>query len=114
MFGVIPAGVLFPFGFFGLFLFYQSMHHSSGSVPPGGPDMAFSASIAAGGLCSVAFLVYFGWRTVWWAPFALLLLFLPFLIVGVVAERIIGRVAWAALGFLGWPVCAYLMFSNVP
>ena len=114
MISVIPYEVLFPFGFFGLFLFYQAQHHSSGALPPGSPEIVFSLSIAAGGLCNLAFLIYFGLRTTWWAPFLLILLFLPFLVIGVIGERIIGRIGWAALGFVGWPVCAYLMFSNTP
>ena len=114
MLDVIPLNVIIPFGCFALFLFYQSLYHSSGRVAPGTPELLLSISIFAGGICNVAFLIYLGLRTVWWAPLVLLLLFIPFLVIGVVVERIIGRLGWALLGFIGWPVCAYLMFSNVP
>jgi hypothetical protein len=115
MFEGIPLDVIIPFGFFALFLFYQSRYASSGSLPPSGPgNVMFSISIGAGGICNVAFLLYVGWQVRWWAPFLLIALFIPFLIFGVIMERIITPLGWALLGFIGWPLCAYMMFSNIP
>jgi hypothetical protein len=115
MFGAIPLDVVIPFGFFGLFLFYHSKHHSSGSMPPGGVgEKLIGVSIIAGALTNILFLVYFGIQVAWWASLVLLALFIPFLIIGVVAERIIGRLGLVFTGFVGWPTCAYFMFTNVP
>ena len=114
MISVIPFRLVILFGFFGLFLFYQSQHHSSGSVPSGNPEYVIGISIMSGALCNIIFLLYLGYRTVWWSPLLILVLFVPFLFIGVILERIIGRVWLAVLGFVGWPICAYFMFANVP
>jgi hypothetical protein len=92
MFGAIPLDVVIPFGFFGLFLFYHSKYHSSRSIPPYRVvEELIGASVIACVLTNILFLVYFGIHVTWWASLVLLALFIPFFIIGVFAERIIGR-----------------------
>ena len=37
-----------------------------------------------------------------------------FTFIGVVMEQFLGKFTLSLLGFIGWPVCAYLMFHYVP
>lgn len=76
--------------------------------------LALNASALAGMFTGLAYLVYYGWAVVWWAPIAIFVIGLAASMLGFIIERIVGPLALSVGGFIGWPVCAYFMFSYVP
>ena len=65
-------------------------------------------------ITGLVFLVYYGFKVVWWAPLALFGIGLVFQFISNTIENLIGTFALSMLGFIGWPVCAFLMFASVP
>ena len=65
-------------------------------------------------IVGLVFLVIYGFKVVWWAPFALFGLGFVFQIVSTFIEDLVGAVNLSLLGFIGWPVCAYLMITSIP
>lgn len=101
--------------FFGFFVFYQQLHVQNfrGASKPF--FLALNISAFAGMLTGVAYLVYYGWSVVWWAP--ILIFVIGLLANGVLSfllERLVGALELSLGGFIGWPVCAYFMFYYVP
>ena len=67
-----------------------------------------------GTLTGIAYLIYYGWAVVWWAPIAIFVTGLIASIFGLLIERIVGSLVISLVGFIGWPVSAYFMFSHIP
>jgi hypothetical protein len=65
-------------------------------------------------LTGIAYLIYYGYSVVWWAPVIIFVIGIVASILGFFLERIIGSLAVSLGGFIGWPICAYLMFRYVP
>jgi hypothetical protein len=99
---------------FGIFVFYQQLHvrHFRGASQTFA--LALSISAFAGMLTGFAYLIYYGYSVVWWAPVIIFVIGIVASILGFLLERIIGSLAVSLGGFIGWPVCAYLMFRYVP
>jgi hypothetical protein len=97
-----------------LFSYYQQHHFrrfDGASVIFG---LLLGISTVGSMLVWLAFLIYYGFRVVWWAPFALLgldLLLFPF---GLLIARLITPFGMSMLGFLALPVLAYFMFRLTP
>ena len=108
----IPMDILIPYEALCLFLFYQSMH-SSTKLMEKNAELTIGISITLGVITNFVFLILLGINTIWWAPFILILLFIPTLIVGIIIEKVIGRINIVLIGFLGWPICAYLLFKQM-
>jgi len=100
---------------FGIFAFYQQLHgkHFRGASQVF--SLVLNISAFASMLTGVAYLVYYGWSVVWWAP---ILIFVIGILaaggLGFLLERLVGALALSLGGFIGWPVCAYFMFYYVP
>ncbi|MFH1957779.1 MAG: hypothetical protein ABIJ15_04815 [bacterium] len=110
----LPWGVVIPYCFFSMFIFYQQLHakHFRGASQGFLSFLVFTGFI--GTSTGLVFLVYYGFKVVWWAPLALFGLGLAFQFISNTIENLIGAFALSLLGFIGWPVCAFLMFASVP
>lgn len=110
----LPWAVVLPYCFYSMFIFYQQLHakHFRGASQMFLFILLFTNFI--GIITGLVFLVYYGLKVVWWAPFALFGLGLVFQFVSNMIEGLIGAFALSMLGFIGWPVFAFLMFAAVP
>ena len=114
MSNAFPWGVVIPYCFFSMFLFYQQLHtkHFRGASQGFLSLLVLTGFI--GMITGLVFLVYYGFKVVWWAPLALFGIGLVFQFISNTIENLIGAFALSMLGFIGWPVCAFLMFASVP
>ncbi|KAB7619454.1 hypothetical protein [Alkalilimnicola sp. S0819] len=99
---------------FGIFVFYQQLHLKNfrGGSEVFGLLLGLSAFL--GMLAGFAYLIYYGWNVVWWAPIVIFVIGLVATFFGFFVERVAGKLTLSLAGFAGWPVCAYFMFSYVP
>jgi len=99
---------------FGIFVFYQELHVKNFRGSSQGFALALNVSVLLGMLTGLAYLIYYGWTVVWWAPIVIFIIGILFTFLGVVVEQCLGQFTLSLLGFIGWPVCAYFMFHYVP
>jgi len=99
---------------FGIFVFYQQLHVKNFQGASQAFALALNISAFAGMLTGLAYLVYYGWTVVWWAPVVIFVIGLLALLLAFLLERVVGSLALSLGGFIGWPVSAYLMFHYVP
>ncbi|MDO9464548.1 MAG: hypothetical protein Q7J67_04540 [bacterium] len=114
MIDALPWTVVIPYCFFSMFIFYQQLHTKRFR----GASQVFLSFLILTGfigmITGLVFLVYYGFKVVWWAPLALFGLGLVFQFISNMIEGLIGAFALSMLGFICWPVCAFLMFTSVP
>jgi hypothetical protein len=110
----LPISVVVCFAGFSIFCYYQQLHwrhfHGANQVF----EMFLGLSVVSSTLLQVGFLVYYGFKVAWWSPFALVGLGLVLFPIGLVLERLLTRFGMSMLGFIAWPVFAYLMFKFTP
>lgn len=99
---------------FSIFIFYQQLHIKNFQGSSQSFSLALNISAFAGMLTGLAYLVYYGWSVVWWAPFVIFAVGLAASSLGMVIERLVGSLALSLSGFIGWPTCAYFMFTHIP
>jgi hypothetical protein len=99
---------------FGIFVFYQQLHVKNFQGAIQTFALALNISAFAGMLAGLAYLIYYGWSVVWWAPIVIFVIGLVASMFGFLLERLVGSLALSLGGFIGWPVSAYFMFSYVP
>lgn len=99
---------------FGIFVFYQQLHVKNFQGASQSFALALNISAFAGMLTGLAYLIYYGWSVVWWAPIVIFVIGLVASMLGFLLERLVGSLALSLGGFIGWPVSAYFMFSYVP
>jgi hypothetical protein len=99
---------------FSIFLFYQKLHLKNFAGASEVFGLTLSISALAGLLTGVVYLIYYGWVASWWAPLAILVIGIVATPLGMVAERLVGAGTLSLVGFIGWPVCALLMFNTIP
>lgn len=99
---------------FSIFVFYQQLHVKNFQGASQSFVLALNISVFAGMLTGLAYLVYYGWSVVWWAPILIFVIGLLASMLGFLVEHVVGSLALSLGGFIGWPVCAYFMFSYVP
>lgn len=99
---------------FSIFVFYQQLHVKSFQGESQSFALALNISAFAGMFTGLTYLLYYGWSVVWWAPILILVIGLLTSMLGFLMERLVGPLALSLGGFVGWPVCAYFMFSYVP
>lgn len=99
---------------FGIFVFYQQLHAKNFQGASQSFAMALNISAFAGMLTGLAYLVYYGWSVVWWAPIFILVVGLLASLLGCLIERVVGSFTLSLAGFIGWPAAAYLMFHYIP
>ena len=99
---------------FGIFVFYQQLHVKNFQGASQSFALALNISAFAGMLTGLAYLLYYGGSVVWWAPIIIFVIGFLASLLGFLIERVVGPLALSVGGFIGWPVCAYFMFSYVP
>lgn len=99
---------------FGIFVFHQQLHVKNFRGASHTFAFALNTSALLGMLTGLAYLAYYGWHVVWWAPIVIFLIGIVASMLGVFAERIVGSMALSMSAFVGWPICAYFMFRYVP
>lgn len=100
---------------FGIFAFYQQLHGKNFRGESQGFALALNISAFASMLTGIAYLIYYGWSVVWWAPIVIFIIgVLAAGILGFLVERLFGALVLSLAGFVGWPLSAYFMFHYVP
>ena len=99
---------------FSIFVYYQQLHVRDFQGPSKVFELVLSLSAFTGMITGLAYLIYYGWTVVWWAPVVIFVTGILFTFIGVVIEQLLGKFTLSILGFIGWPVCAYFMFYYVP
>lgn len=89
---------------------WQSSKKFQGASTSYGVALKIFASI--GKLIEIAYLLYYGWAVVWWAPIAIYFIALMTSPLRFFAGSL-GVIAINTIGFIAWPVCAYFMFIYV-
>lgn len=103
------------FCLFWIFVWYQNIQskRTAGIQQTYSMILTFTSSI--GMLIGFGYLIYYGINVVWWVPF---LLFILIGVCQVVIEKFLGNILNKALmsilGFIAWPIFAYLMFTTIP
>ena len=99
---------------FGLFVFYQQLHVKNFRGASQQFALALNISALIGMLTGFAYLIYYGWSVVWWAPVVIFVIGLLSSMLAFAVERRIGAATLSLGGFIGWPVSAYFMFRYIP
>lgn len=99
---------------FGIFVFYQQLHAKNFQGASQVFGLLLNLSAFLGMLTGFAYLIYYGWNVVWWAPILIFIIGLVVSFLGFFVERIVGMFTISLAGFVGWPLCAYFMFKYVP
>ena len=99
---------------FDIFVFYQRSHVKYFHGASQTFYQALNISAIAGMLTGSAYLVYYGWSVVWWAPVVIYIVGLLASLPGGLLARVVGWPALSLVGFVGWPVSAYFMFHYIP
>jgi hypothetical protein len=99
---------------FGIFVFYQQLHARNFRGASQSFALALNVSALLGMATGLAYLVYYGWSVVWWAPIVIFIIGIVASMLGLLIERIVGAMALSLSAFIGWPVSAYFMFRYVP
>ena len=110
----LPWGVVIPYCIYSMFIFYQQLHAKHFKGASQGVFSLLVLTGFIGMITGLVFLIYYGFKVIWWAPLALFAFGLVFQYASNVIEKVIGAFALSMLGFIGWPVCAFLMFASVP
>ena len=98
---------------FSIFVFYQQLHTKNFQGSSQGFQSLLSLSAFAGMITGIGFLVYYGIQV---SVIGALIIFALGLLTGFIGpmlERIFGALNLSLLGFVAWPVCAYLMFTSI-
>lgn len=99
---------------FTMFLYYQQLHlrdfHGSSKVF----ELVLSVSVLVGMITGLAFLVIYGVKVIWWAPFILLGISILFTMIGAFIESLLGGFTLSLVGFMALPTFAFLMFKSIP
>ena len=99
---------------FGTFVYYQQLHFKTFKGASIVFELILSVFAFVGMIVGIAFLIYYGYKVTWWAPIIIFIIGLLFMFVGVFLEKLIGLLTMSLLGFIVWPICAYLMFTTIP
>ena len=99
---------------FSIFVFYQQQHVKNFEGASQSFALALNVSATAGTFTGLAYLIYYGWSVVWWAPIVIFIIGLVVRMLSFLLERIVSSLVLSLGGFIGWPVSAYFMFSHVP
>lgn len=103
---------IFAYFLFSLFAFYQKRHLKQFE---GGSQIFHGfllLSVSAATIVAIVYLGYYAWYISIWAAVAIFAMSVAVAGVGgFLVEKLIGGFAISLVGFVAWPVLAYLMFS---
>ncbi len=97
------------------FIMYQNAHFRGFRGSSQGFFALLSLSTSIGILVELGFLIYFGWNVSWIGAIIFLICsFLAAVSLGAFIGRLVGPLTLSLVGFIGWPICAYMLFKSVP
>jgi hypothetical protein len=99
---------------FEVFLYYQQLHLRGFRGKSQIFKLVLTLSLLLAILTGITYLIYYGWAVVWWAPIIIFAIGFIFTLLAVFLEQIFGVYFLSIVGFLAWPMCAYLMFRFIP
>ncbi len=105
---------ILPYFLFSVFTFYQKRHlkYFQGASEAFHSLLLVSVSVAT--IVAVVYLGYYAWYISIWGAIAIFLMSIVVAGVGgFLVEKLIGQFTISVLGFLAWPLLAYLMFSHL-
>ncbi|MET0964586.1 MAG: hypothetical protein ABWY05_17485 [Noviherbaspirillum sp.] len=106
---ILPRLSVLYYCLFSIFVYYQRVYADS-HVGDGWRKLVLTGTAFLGMLTGFAYLVYCGWKIVWWAPVIPLGMSVLATIPAILVERLVGRQALGRIS-LAWPLWAYLMFD---
>ncbi len=71
-------------------------------------------SVILARITGISYLVYYGWSVVWWAPVIIGVLGILSSFTFPFIRRHVTDMDVSLCGFIGWPICAFLMFYFIP
>ena len=116
----IPWNVVMAFSVFSAFVFYQQLHLKNFRGESRTAEIVLSISCFLGIATGIVFLVRYGLRLGWLSPLLLFGISFVSKLVVIALEVVFAsrssrdNIVLSMLGFIGWPVCAFLMFSYMP
>ena len=116
----LPWMVLGTYSLYSVFLFYQQLHLKNFQGANQTAKLAFATSYLGGMITGIVFLALYWTKFGWVAALTLFGVSFAFKILVVLFEVMLTarpsrNYFWlSAAGFVGWPVCAFLMFSSMP
>jgi hypothetical protein len=97
-----------------MFVFYQQLHLKNFKGSSKIFEFVLSVSIFVGMIVGVGYLIFYGIRVNWWAPFIIFIISVIFGLVTTLLEKIVGSFTISLLGFAGMPIFAFMMFTTIP
>lgn len=98
---------------FSVFVFYQQLHVKNFQGASQGFQMLLSLSALGGMITGLAFLGYYAIEISFAGALLIFAIGLLAGLVGPILEKIVGALALSLIGFIAWPLCAYLMFKSI-
>lgn len=100
--------------FFGIFVYYQQLHVKNFMGASAIFQFILTIFAFAGMITGLVFLIIYGIKVIWWAPIILLIISVSFTFIGVLIEKLIGKLTISMLGFIAIPILSILMFKSIP
>ena len=99
---------------FSFFAFYQQKHADSFRGNSQTFYLALSIFAILSLITGIIYLIYYGYKIAWWAPFIIFIIGILSKIILFKIEKITGGLIISLLGFIALPVFGYLMFKYIP
>ena len=101
---------------FSTFVYYQQLHLKEFRGRRKDFELILSIFSLSGMIVGFGYLFYYGYKVSWWAAFVVFIAGLVFKILVFFIENLLGKFTMrlSLLGFIIWPILAYLMFITIP
>ena len=110
----LPLSTILFYCLFTTFVFYQTLHLKYFRGASAIFRHLLLISAFSGTVVGLVYLFYYGFSVAWWAPVVVFVIGLASQLVANFVETFTGPFLLSIAGFLGWPICAYLMFTTLP
>jgi hypothetical protein len=105
--------ILIYYIIFSIFVFYQQLHVKNFGGASQGFQALLSVFAFVGMITGVAFILYYAFLV---SVVGAVIIFVAGLLaafIGPIFAHFLGTHTLSFVGFIGWPLCAYLMFTSV-
>ena len=99
---------------FTMFVFYQQLHLRDFRGASKTFELVLSVFAFSGMIVGLIYLIIYGIKVIWWAPLVVFIISLAFQFIAFSVERLVGMFSISLIGFIGWPLFAFLMFITIP
>ena len=102
---------------FSTFVYYNQLHLKQSRGKSKFFEIILLAFSLIGMITGFGYLITYGYKVSWWAPFVIIIAGFFFMFFAAFIEKLLGEygVFWMSLiGFIVWPISAYLMFTTIP